>query len=279
MFGWGEPTIHPRFVDILKYINRFPVRKYFVTNGTILKQIQDAIFDYRVDIMAVSLDGACAMTNDRIRLGSSFEQIVGDLSNIVIEKQKRQVDFPYINFVFTAMRSNFHELPNMVRLAHKIGLEEVKVVYLTAFSQDLLAESLWNCGDEVKDVFNQAVEISESLGIKIKLPYIQGEDVAGQKFHKDCFVGWRDFFLGSDGYARPCQSTSIKLLHCESYNTFEDMWNSLEYQHLRTHVNDCNSMPEECKHCYQSSHANWNRKDSFIQTIKSFAPQWEKINK
>lgn len=275
LFGWGEPTIHPKFVDILKYVNQFPVRKYFVTNGTRLRKVKDAIFDNKVDIIAVSLDGASSLTNDKIRVGARFEEVVAGLSNIVEEKIKQKSSFPYMNFVFTAMQSNLHELPEMVRLAARIGLEEVKVVYLTVFSESLLHESLWDCSSMVKDVFDESVQLSETLGIKIKLPYIQGEDVAGQKQHKDCFVGWRDFFIGSDAYVRPCQSTAMKLFNYDKYSTFEDMWNSSEFQDFRDRVNTHDSMPDECKRCYQSSHANWNKKESFIQKGETFAPEWK----
>ncbi len=276
LFGWGEPTVHPKFLDILEYLNRFPVRKYFVTNGSKLKRLKDAIIDYETDIMAVSIDGACAETNNRIRVGSHFEQIISVLSAIVEEKKKRGVKFPYMNFVFTAMQSNLHELPEMVRLTYRLGLEEIKVVYLTVFNQDLLDESLWNCAGEVRAVFEEATLLAESLGVKIKLPYLQGEDIAVEKSHKDCFVGWRDFFLGSDGYVRPCQSTAMKLFHFDKYQTFKDMWNSKEYQEFRVCVNNPDAMPVECKCCYQSSHANWNLTNSFIQIGRSFAPKWEK---
>jgi hypothetical protein len=56
------------------------------------------------------------------------------------------------------------------------------------------------------------------------------------------------------------------------------MWNSTEYQDFRKRVNDHEDMLPECKACYQSSHANWNRKSSFIQmgTGVDFAPEWER---
>ena len=276
LFGWGEPTLHPKFIEILEYLDGFQVRKYFVTNGTRLNLLKEAIFDYKVDIMAVSLDGAVAETNDRIRVGSSFDEIVEGLASVVEEKKRRGVSFPYINFVYTVMRSNLHELPEMVRLTHRLGLEELKVVYLTVFGEELLEESLWDCGKEVETVFNDATGLAESLGVKIKIPYIQGEDVAEGKAHKDCFVGWRDFFVGSDGYVRPCQSTAMKLFRYDKYETFDEMWNSIEYRDFRVRVNDPATMPEECKRCYQSSHANWNKKYAFMQTGESFAPQWEK---
>lgn len=41
-------------------------------------------------------------------------------------------------FCFCAMKSNIHELPDLVRLAADIGLNEVKVVYLTVLNHPCL---------------------------------------------------------------------------------------------------------------------------------------------
>lgn len=225
--------------------------------------------------MAVSLDGATAETNDKIRINSNFAQIISNLKAIVQRKKKESVSFPYINFVVTLMRSNLDELPDMIDLASDIGIEEVKAVYLTAFSKKLEEELLWNCTDYVKKVFSETIERGEKLGIKVKLPYVQGEDIAGDKFHKDCFVGWRDFFIGSDGYVRPCQSNSHKMFHISKYDSFEEAWNSDEFINFRSVVNDSEKMWEGCKRCYQSSYANWNKKASFLQIGQKFAPTWE----
>lgn len=276
LFGWGEPTIHPKFKEILEYLDKFPVRKYFVTNGTLLDKIQDAIFEYKVDIIAISLDGACAATNNKIRKGSDFDKIIANISGIVAERNKRGVNYPYMNFVFTAMNSNYTEIPDMVKLTHQIGIEEAKYVYLTVFSEDMLHEVLWDKQHLIKDVFDEAVDLANKLDIKIKLPHLQGQDEAGNKLHKDCFVGWRDFFFGSDGYVRSCQSTSRKLFHIDKYPSFMEMWNSDEMQDSRQRVNDEKTMPRECALCYQSSHCNWNRKEAFIQLGQKFAPDWVK---
>jgi len=276
LMGWGEPTMHPKFVEILEYLNKYNVRKYFCTNGMKLGELKNAIFDNKVDIIAISIDGADAETNDTIRKGSDFNKIIDYLKDIVDEKKKRNINYPYMNFVFTAMKSNINELPDMVRLTYEIGLEEVKVVYLTAFSNRMLCEALYNYKDEVRRVFDKAINLSEELGVKIKLPHIQGEDEAGDKFHKDCYVVWRDFFLGSDGYVRPCMSTPVKLFNIDDYDSFEQMWNSEEYMEFRKKVNDDELMDKSCRVCYQSSYANWNNKESFIQIGQDFSPEWEK---
>ena len=275
LMGWGEPTIHPHFNEMLEIINRHSARKYFCTNGMNLKKIKNAIFDYNVDVFAVSLDGATDETNGRIRRGSKIDVIKEDLKDIVRIKKERGLKYPWINFVFCAMRSNIKELPDLVRLAAEIGIDEVKVVYLTVFEESLLHETLWGHEKLVRNVFNEAIQLGESLGIVLKLPHYVGEDIAGDKMHKDCFVSWRDFFLGSDGFVRPCMSTPIHFFEYNKNVDFMEMWNSKEYQEYRSIVNNQEKMDVPCTRCYQSSHCNWNRKESWIQVGEQFSPDWE----
>lgn len=274
LMGWGEPTIHPHFNEMLEIINRHAARKYFCSNGMNLQKIKNAIFDYNVDVFAISLDGATDETNSRIRRGSNINQIKADLQDIVKIKKERGLKYPWINFVFCAMRSNIRELPDLVRLAAEIGIEEVKVVYLTVFEEALLEETLWGHEDIVRKVFEEAISISEELGVVLKLPHYIGEDEAGDKLHKDCYVAWRDFFVGSDGYVRPCMSTYTKFFEYDRNKDFMEMWNASEYQNYRRIVNNQISMDDPCKRCYQSSHCNWNLKQSFIQIGKTFSPEW-----
>jgi len=278
LMGWGEPTIHPGFNEMLSIIDKHSARKYFCTNGMNLKKIKSALLDYKVDVFAVSVDGASYETNARIRRGSDLNVITADLKEIVAEKKRLGVPYPWINFVFCAMDSNIEELPDLIRLASEIGIEEVKVVYLTVFEENLLHESLWGKEGRVREIFAKSMELGEQLGILLKLPHIAGEDIAGGKYHKDCFVPWRDFFLGSDGYVRGCMSTSEKLFPVSQYDTFEEMWNSKEYQNFRKTVNTEN-MSIPCRNCYQASFANWNKRDSFIQVGNKFSPDWEKTER
>jgi radical SAM protein with 4Fe4S-binding SPASM domain len=276
LMGWGEPTIHPEFTKLLEIINKHSARKYFCTNGMNLKNITDAIFDCKVDVFAVSVDGAAEESNGRIRRGSCLNEITKNLENIENIKRSRGLKYPYINFVFCAMKSNLHELPDVVRLAAKIGLEEVKVVYLTVFDKALENESLWNCQKEVEEIFQKAVELGDELGVSLKLPYLQGKDPALDKIHRDCYVAWRDFFLGSDGFVRPCMSTAQRFFKFDTNKNFMEMWNSEKFQNYRKNVNFAEKMDNPCRRCYQSSHCSWNQRSSYAQYNEEFAPKWEK---
>jgi len=271
LMGWGEPTIHPEFVNFLKWSYKHGLRKYFCTNGMRLESLTNDIFDTETDIIAVSLDGANAETNNRIRRGSDFTKVLKGIELIISRRKK----WPYMNFVFTAMKSNISQLPDIVTLASNIGLDEVKVVYLTAFSKNLEHEILYGHERLVEDSFQESKKLSDTYNIALKLPHLQNEDPSGDSFHKTCYTGWRDFFLGSDGYVRPCMSSSDKLFHISKYRLFDKMWNSSEYEGHRTKVNNDEKMSNSCRMCYQSSFANWNKKDSFLQVSEVFSPNWE----
>lgn len=275
LMGWGEPTVHPHFAEFLDWAHRLGLRKYFCTNGMRLDKLFDDIFRTETDIIAVSMDGACAETNEEIRRGADFNKILKNISAITDYKAAHGLEFPYMNFVFTAMEQNLDELPGLVRLAGEVGLDEVKAVYLTAFDEKMAPNVLYDKMAHTREVFQEAIAAGRECGVSLKLPHLVGEDPAGEQCHKTCYTAWRDFFLGSDGYVRPCMSTAEKLFPLQQYGGFMQMWNSKEYQEHRSRVNTAR-MALSCQSCYQSSYANWNKKESFLQIGKEFSPEWEK---
>lgn len=280
LHGWGEGTLHRDFGGILAFLNRIPgLRKYFVTNGSTLDRIRDLIFEHHVDLVALSLDGATAATNDSIRVNGSFDRQIDSIRALLEEKERRGVDYPYVNFVLTAMRRNLHELPDLLDLAHSLGVPEVKSVYLTIFTPELAAESLLDCQEEVRPVFEEARRRAGRLGIKLKLPEIQGEGSAGALRHKKCPLPWRDLYVGSDGNIRPCQSSAQQFGNALEWEAFEDLWNSPAMQDFRRRVNDSEEMPSCCFNCYHSSCANYDMPHAFLQLQQSFAPSWDRPEK
>ncbi len=280
LHGWGEGTLHPELKGILEYLNTFPLlRKYFVTNGSTLPKIMEDIFSSHVDLVAVSIDGASAAVNDSIRKGGNLDRELISVKKLIDEKKRRGLDYPYVNFVFTAMRRNVHELPDMVHMAHTLGVPEVKVVYLTIFNEALFGETLHNRQELVKDAFEKARKLAARYDINLKLPELQGRSMAGDLSHKPCAFPWRDLFIGSDGFVRPCQSSAEKLMDMRGFDNVLDAWNSPQMQDLRGRVNDEKRMSESCRHCYHSSCANWNRRSAFMQLGQTFAPEWAGLKK
>jgi MoaA/NifB/PqqE/SkfB family radical SAM enzyme len=279
LFGWGEPTIHPEFSEILRQLQTYDsLRKYILTNGSNIEYIKDLVERGWIDLLAISLDGSTPASNDSIRCGSSFESITSGIRKIV-KLQDKGLKIPYINLVFVMMRQNIHELAPMVQLAHDLGIPEVKFTCLTSFHESLDKETLWERRDEYERHLETARELSEKLKINIKYPPAPGKDPTGTLPHKPCFVAWRDLFVGSDGTIRPCQSSSqvlgdLSLVDLDkASDPFNTIFNSTAFNELRACVNN-EDMPVQCRNCYQASHANWNLRHAHIQTGVFSSPEW-----
>ncbi|MFO7611644.1 MAG: radical SAM protein [Clostridia bacterium] len=276
LMGWGEPAIHPDFQHFLEFAGHFPIKKYILTNGTRLREISPWIFEYKVDIIAVSLDGPDSATNDRIRKGSDFNRITGDLRELVVRRYFAPTK-PYINTVTTLMKSNIDKFPGMIDLAADLGIEEVKGVYLTAFSKELAGETLFDIPERTEEVFNIARERAERYNIVLSLPHIPGKDPEGDSLHRRCHLAWRDLFVGCDGVIRTCMSSSNTLGHLPSAGSsfMNEIRNSPEAVDFRARVNGpAERMNKACRKCYQSSCANWNQKHAFLQDGGGFHPDW-----
>lgn len=276
LMGWGEPTMHPKFVNMLEECHKHGIRKYFCTNGMLLDELQDTIFQTQVEIIAVSLDGTDSHTNELYRTGLDFDRVIKSLRSIVSYKRINNLNYPHINIVITVRKSNIHMLPDMIDLAADIGLEEVKAVVMTVFDESQIDEDLYNQHDLVSSNFREAEDRAKAKNILLKLPYKQGEDLAGDSFHKPCYAPWRDFFLRSDGYTTLCMHTPVKLFHIDKYQDFESMWNGPEFVDQRKRVNDKRKMDDACKICYHSTFTNWNKRYAYNQIGMNFSPVWEK---
>ncbi|MBN2558019.1 MAG: radical SAM protein [Clostridia bacterium] len=265
--GRGEPTLHPDFQHFLEFAGHFPIKKHILTNGTRLREISPWIFEYKIDLITVSLDGPDSATNNRIHSGLDLKKIVGDLRELVVRRYFAPVK-PYINTVTTLMKSNLDVFPRMIDLAADIGIEEVKGVYLTAFSKESEGETLFDIPGKTEEIFNIARERAESYNIVLSLPHIPGKDPAGDSVHRHCHLAWRDLFAGCDGIIRTCMSpkNTLGYLPFAGSSFMNEIRNSSEAVDFRARVNGpAPGMNEACRKCYQPSCANKNLMHAFVQ--------------
>ena len=114
--GGGEPTIRPDFWEIIEYTVGQGIGVKFSTNGSRIdarRAAQLAAMDY-VDVQ-VSLDGATAEVNDRVRGRGSVDKAITALHNLA------QAGFqdPKVSVVVT--RENVHQLDAFAALARSVG--------------------------------------------------------------------------------------------------------------------------------------------------------------
>jgi MoaA/NifB/PqqE/SkfB family radical SAM enzyme len=122
--GWGEPLLHPRFLDMVRAGKAARCRVGFTTSGMRLDgKTADGILDAGADLVAVSLAGATAATHEAIRVRSDFARVVANVRALLARRAARGRRRPTVELFFLMTTANLHELPAAVDLAASIGVD------------------------------------------------------------------------------------------------------------------------------------------------------------
>ncbi|MBI2388807.1 MAG: radical SAM protein [Deltaproteobacteria bacterium] len=98
---------------------------HLLTNGKLLRRATtERLVDLGVSSLFVSLDGATAATNDRVRVGGDFHAICANVRDAVAVR--RQADLR-IGLSYVVLASNRHELVPFVELAADLGVDWIKL--------------------------------------------------------------------------------------------------------------------------------------------------------
>jgi MoaA/NifB/PqqE/SkfB family radical SAM enzyme len=121
--GGGEPLLQPKLVEWISEAKAAGCETGFLTNGILLKkELARQMISAGVDWICFSMDGATANIYEAIRKGSNFERVCENLANIAALRVG-EVPKTMINFVL--MQMNFHQVEEIVRLAARLGVDQV----------------------------------------------------------------------------------------------------------------------------------------------------------
>jgi len=117
----GEPLLHSKIIDLIEIVNTYELDLTIETNGVLCThEFADAAARGKRPFISVSLDGADAIINDRIRgIDGSFDQALDGIRNLVAVGIKPQM-------IMTVMRWNDHQVDSMIKLAEEVGAGSVK---------------------------------------------------------------------------------------------------------------------------------------------------------
>lgn len=78
----GEPTIHPRFADILRISRERGFDVWLSTNGQLIDRFLDALVRWPVRVIRWSVDGASAEVYERIRVNGRFGRLLRNMQRM-----------------------------------------------------------------------------------------------------------------------------------------------------------------------------------------------------
>ena len=164
--GIGEPFIAENILPLLRSCTHFQIRvssnsnmSYFTEE--IIKEMKKCFFR-----LMISCDGATEETYEGIRRGTRLQDMLSNVRRIRAENPSIGLRMSVV-----AMRQNVRELPDIVVLAHSIGVEGITISHLVA--NPLIgneSDCLVHYPAHLHKYMRKARAAAESLGITIILP-------------------------------------------------------------------------------------------------------------
>ncbi|MDT8440772.1 MAG: radical SAM protein [Desulfuromonadales bacterium] len=118
----GEPTLHPDFPMLLDLQAEYRLAGRVETNGILLTAgLARQMRATGVESVSVSLDGARAATHEAIRgVTGCFDKTVRGIEHLVAAGYRPEL-------IFSLQRGNRAELPELIRLAERLGAGRIKI--------------------------------------------------------------------------------------------------------------------------------------------------------
>lgn len=260
--GLGEPLMHPDFFRMVEYAVGKGLKVSTNTNLTLLtpKRVEQCVRS-GLHAVHVSIDGASAAVYEKIRRGASFQKVVRNLSRLVAARATLGSRTPELRMVSVVMRSNLHELKELVALAHRYGVTAVFVQHLSHdFGEGTLPDTYRNMRDfvqaetllgedpaRVARCFDEARRAAAELGVELRLPPLDTRPVGA----RGCDWPTRGAYLTYEGDALPCCMVST----ADRFNMgnmlkdgVREVWNGTKYRELREGLAS-GDPPAICKSC------------------------------
>ncbi len=126
MQGIGEPLLNRELPAMIRFLKDRGVYVVFNTNAALLtRRRQVELIDSGLDELRVSLDGSTPETYVKVRGIPAFDRVVANVAEMMHTKRELHASNPRLSFWVTGMRDNLPELPGVIDLAARIGVEEV----------------------------------------------------------------------------------------------------------------------------------------------------------
>lgn len=265
--GLGEPLMHPRFFDMVSYAVKKGINVSTNTNLTLLNYRRArACISSGLNEIHVSIDGATAKVFERIRQRARFTRIMRNLNTLMSERKAAATNTPSVRLITVIMRQNLHELPDLVGLAHRYGIESMFVQHLCHdFSESSLPhhyapmrrfveeQTLLNEDPQrIEKYFSAARSSAETLGIRLRLPRTKPRPYEPTVRGKNrCNWPWHGPYISYKGDAMPCCMVAtpdrVNFGNVIS-NGAKETWNNADYNAFRQEL-DSALPPEVCRTC------------------------------
>jgi radical SAM protein with 4Fe4S-binding SPASM domain len=250
LVGIGEPLLCKDFFFFVDDAIGQNIRVHTTSNLQLVnEEIAEKIVLSGICRLSFSCDGATKETYEKIRVNGKFERLKSSLELINKFKAMHNRPLPQLVLNFGAMKSNIHELPQVVEFAKRYDAELVIAYHNVIYVSGLKEESLYHYQELSDRKFLEARRIAESLGVRMFSPGLFSRPLRQSKDECHCVDPFESLYIYSDGRVGPCcmDFPERHVLGDIRDSSIEDVWNSFPILNLRKELT--HNPSETCRYC------------------------------
>jgi len=253
LHGMGEPLMHPRYMEMVRYLVERDLWVRTNTNSSLL-HVRDnyrRLIDTGIGEIQTSVDGATKEVFEKIRRGSNFDQVVSNLT--LLNRYANQQDRPYTRMWVVVQEYNRHQILEFVELAKRMEFRRLTFsLTLNDWGQDEwhVKNSKIQSLDLSEEEQGRLLEIMAKEGIEITVWRQATKYTTDSPDHLCPWVFGRPY-ISSDSRVVPCSMiANPDVMDLGDAKQFDQVWNGPTYQAFRqSHLDG--EIPKHCQLCYK----------------------------
>jgi len=140
--GFGEPTAHPRILDMIRAVKSVGLRAEMTTNATLLDDaLVEGLLRERLDTLWISLDGTTEESFTAVRPGAGLARVLDNVERLA-RRNGRDGHEIEIGIAFVVMKTNLRDVKHLDRLARSVGARRIIVSHVLPYSEAMEKEML-----------------------------------------------------------------------------------------------------------------------------------------
>ena len=250
--GMGEPLLNKSLLDLLEEGERQGIAMQTVSNGSVYTdRIADRLLALRKATIIFSIDGATAETFESIRVNGKFQAVIDHISDLT--RRRGDTPWPRIEINTVATAHNMRELPDLVRLSKKLGVDSLTIrTQLEDFGKasmqgSIVPINISRGSRQAEQLLDECERVSAEIGMPLEI-------TRGPRYSSSnrCRWPWNNSYIAANGDVVPCcqiaDSSVVKMGNVFD-EPFSQIWNNDKYRTLRRRIaND--DIPHYCRSCY-----------------------------
>lgn len=167
----GEPTMSREFERMLELAGAFGVKAEMFSNGTLLSDKMIERLAPNIGAMTISFDGASKETFEFIREGAGYDDVLARIEKLIAHTRRTVPAHlqPEFGINCTLMERNIRELPDLVRLAARLGVGHVSCYHVFPVTPEMKRGSLVHHRELARRCLDEAFAVARQLGMALRV--------------------------------------------------------------------------------------------------------------